>query len=287
MMNESKNPSDEQVTADVVLSGPDWELRTKVSVTKGPMQPRALLPMLQSFADAVVAAAAKVVEEKGQKISCKKGCGACCRQLVPIAETEARHMRDVIDALPEPRQAELRGRFASARRRLEATGLLRKLMDRHNWRGEEVQPLGIQYFLQGIPCPFLEEESCSIYANRPIACREYLVTSPAENCAQPSKENIQQVALPFRIWPGLARLETSASPERFVRWVPLILAPEWAEAHPEEAPPRPGPELLKELLDHLTETGRSMAQDGEPLPANPVPTRPNKTPSDNSHRTSG
>jgi len=33
--------------------------------------------------------------------------------------------------------------------------------------------------------------------------------------------------------------------------VPLALAPEWADAHPESTPPRPGPELLKELLGHL------------------------------------
>jgi hypothetical protein len=33
--------------------------------------------------------------------------------------------------------------------------------------------------------------------------------------------------------------------------VALILAPEWADAHPNEAPPRPGPELLREFLGHL------------------------------------
>ncbi len=266
MMDESQNPSDESVTADVVLSGPDWELKTKVSVPKAPMRPSALLPMLHSFADAVVDSSAKSVEEQGQKISCRKGCGACCRQLVPIAPTEARHIRDVIDALPERRRSEIRGRFAVARRRLEAAALLGKLMDRHNWREEEIQPLGMRYFLQGIPCPFLEEESCSIHADRPIACREYLVTSPAENCAQPSKENIRQVAMPFKIWPALARLENSGVPGPFVQWVPLILAPEWVEAHPDEESPRPGPDLLKELFEHIKGTGRSLTG-GETLSA--------------------
>ncbi len=42
-----------------------------------------------------------------------------------------------------------------------------------------------RYFHLGIACPFLEDESCSIHADRPISCREYLVTSPAVNCADP------------------------------------------------------------------------------------------------------
>ncbi len=34
-------------------------------------------------------------------------------------------------------------------------------------------------------------------------------------------------------------------------WVPLVLALEWAEAHP-EGPPRPGPGLLREFFEQLT-----------------------------------
>jgi hypothetical protein len=35
----------------------------------------------------------------------------------------------------------------------------------------------VRYFLQGVACPFLEAESCGIHPDRPLACREYLVTS--------------------------------------------------------------------------------------------------------------
>ena len=34
-------------------------------------------------------------------------------------------------------------------------------------------------------------------------------------------------------------------------WVPPILAPEWAQAHPDDPSPKPGPELLRELLANL------------------------------------
>ena len=250
----------ETETAKVELSGSDWRLRTTVSVTKGPMTVEELLPAAQTLADAVVSAAVKSVEESGQKVSCKKGCGACCRQLVPIPHVEARHIRDLVNRLPERRQSQIRARFADARRRLEESGLLAKLLQREQWREEEVQALGVQYFFQGIPCPFLEEESCSIHPDRPITCREYLVTSPAENCARPSAETIDQIKLPFKIWPALARLDKAAPSARFVRWVPLVLALEWADAHSTEADPRSGMELLRELFDHLS-AGKAQSTD--------------------------
>jgi hypothetical protein len=107
----------------------------------------------------------------------------------------------------------------------------------------------MQYFNLGIPCPFLEEESCSIYHDRPIACREYLVTSPAGNCAQPSPDTVKLIPLPFRIWTALARVDDES---RRAPWVPLILAPEWAEIHPDDSAARPGPALLRSLFDQIT-----------------------------------
>jgi hypothetical protein len=40
--------------------------------------------------------------------------------------------------------------------------------------------------------------------------------------------------------------------EAAAAWVTLSLAPEWADAHRDEPPPRPGPELLREMFDRLT-----------------------------------
>ena len=48
---------------------------------------------------------------------------------------------------------------------------------------------------------------------------------------------------------------------------PLILALEWAEAHPEEPPARPGPELLRELIERIvrgTEAAKDPDRDADP-----------------------
>lgn len=239
-------------TAKIQLTSSDWQLNTTVSVPKGPLTPKDLVPLTQKLADAVVNAAVNSVEQSGEKISCKKGCGACCRQLVPISEAEARYIRDLVNDMPEPRRSEVRRRFIEACRQLEQSGLLAKLLDHEQWNESEVQPLGLEYFHLGIPCPFLEEESCSIHPDRPVSCREYLVTSPAANCARPSAESIDQVKIPFKLWTALARLDKVDSPSRFIKWVPLILAPEWADQSPSDSTPRPGMEMLRDLFERIS-----------------------------------
>jgi Fe-S-cluster containining protein len=81
----------------------------------------------------------------------------------------------------------------------------------------------MEYFSKGIPCPFLEDESCSIHENRPLICRQYLVTSPASHCRKPSAETISRVPLAADVLRALIRIE--AQDQDRPRFVPLVLAP--------------------------------------------------------------
>lgn len=240
----------ETMTAHVALKMPGGTLQAELTVPTGPVSLVQLLPMAGALADAITDAAVDAVKETGRRVSCCKGCGACCRQLVPVSEVEARRIRDLIESLPEPRRSAIRARFAEARRTLDAAGLLEALQHPDRWE-DEPRAVGLEYFHQGIACPFLEEESCSIHPDRPIACREYLVTSPTADCARPSPETVHMVPMPTSVWRALARVGVPDSSAKAPRWVPLILAPEWADAHPDESPLRPGPELLRELIGHV------------------------------------
>jgi Fe-S-cluster containining protein len=257
------------VTANLELDVGGYKLRARLTVPSDPTPLRLMLPVIQGFADALVDVAVKTVEGKGKTVSCKAGCGACCRQLVPISETEARRIDDLVEEMPEPRRSVIRERFADARRRLDEAGMLDKLGRHDDWTDDEFRAIGIGYFHLGIPCPFLEEESCSIHPDRPITCREYLVTSPAENCARPRADNIDWVPLAGKVWTALARLDEAAPGSRYIRWVPLVLAPEWARDHPEEKPPRPGPEWLNDLFTKLT--GKEIRGAAPPVGAGATP----------------
>jgi Fe-S-cluster containining protein len=261
-MDSPSSQAPETVIIPVDLETPDWNLKTKVTVPTGPTRLRQMLPLVQVLSDRVVDATTQTLEGHGHKVSCQKGCGACCRQLVPISEVEARHVHDLVEELPEPRRSEVRARFSQTRERLQQAGLLDPLLSPEVWTDEVFLSLATHYFRLQIPCPFLEEESCSIHRQRPITCREYLVTSPAENCSHPTPETIQRVHLPVRIFNALARFDVPRSRPFLESWVPLVVAPEWSEAHPGEPTPRPGPELLRELLHHM----QHQAHGSDPAP---------------------
>jgi Fe-S-cluster containining protein len=240
-----------EITANVELGLPGGTLRCRLTVPFGMTSPVALLPVFRALAENIVSVAVSEQEAEGKKITCKKGCGACCRQLVPVSASEARRIRDYLEEMPEPRRSELKGRFAAAREALREAEMLPRLACGEGLSREEMFSLGLDYFHLGIPCPFLEEESCSIYDERPISCRQYLVTSPAKNCAEPTRGKVAVVPLPGIVSSALMHSELSRGSSTD-RWLTLTLAPEWADAHPDLPRSRPGPELLRDVFEALT-----------------------------------
>jgi hypothetical protein len=96
----------------------DQEVEMEMTLPQGPTRLGTLLPVFRRVSDSLVELSARRAEEQGRTVSCAKGCGACCRQIVPLAEVDARAVARLVDELPEPRQSEVRERFARAKERL-------------------------------------------------------------------------------------------------------------------------------------------------------------------------
>jgi Fe-S-cluster containining protein len=239
------------VTAQVDMKIAGTPVQIEVTVPTAPVPPGAILPVFRVLSAAIEAVVASGLEEQGKRISCRAGCGACCRQLVPITKIEARYLAELVHSLPEPRQTVIRSRFAEVIRRLDAAGILETLRN-HEWVAPESrEKLGLTYFGLGVPCPFLENESCSIHEDRPLICREYLVTSPPEHCATPASGQVEGVKPLARMSRFLAQLAESEPPGPG-SWVVLPLALEWAASHPDDSPVRPGPEWVNALFRMIT-----------------------------------
>ena len=252
MSTERPARDDDSVTATIRLSGADWELQAKITVPAGPTTPAALLPTFQSLAGAIADSAARAVEENGSKVTCRAGCSACCRQLVQVSAEEAGLLRVHLASMPEPLQSKIRQRFADAEERFREAGILDALLDPVSMTEEEVLRLRMTYFLLGVACPFLENDCCSVYEKRPIICREFLVTSPASNCADVSVASVEPVPMPLHpaaAFLNLARPTGSAGP---ATWVPLSLALRCADTRGSDVPGRTGPQLLEEYFGFLT-----------------------------------
>lgn len=221
----------------------------KVNVPDENTQQTVLLPALWDLMQIIEDVAISKIKEEGKLVSCKKGCGICCNQLVPISQIEARYLSQHLNQMPKSKREKLQARFDEIYARCEQSGILEKILNSHIYNGSSMD-LGLEYFNMGQPCPFLENNCCSIHKKRPLSCREYLVTNPPANCAHPRKENIQSVPIPVRLSNVLSQLHEPHSDYPH-KWVPLSLTPFWVARHPQKPVLRHSTEWVDEAMNML------------------------------------
>ena len=228
------------------IAAADRSIEAGVNLPEEPLRPHELLPVILALTDAVVGMSESRVTENGETISCCAGCGACCRQLVPISEPEALHLAAIVAAMPEDRQSRVRAKFEEARRK--AAAVLEALHAASgDARVEEMGKAARPYFALGIACPFLENESCSIHRQRPSICREYLVTSPAVHCASMDPDQVKRVNVPVTMSATLMYFADGKGTQD-PRVMPLIDALDFV---PGEQPAIPAPQLFRNLMQQF------------------------------------
>lgn len=248
------SPDNRLVECSMVMKIGDQVVDAKVRLPKGPVRVQDLLPIFYGVTNAVVSVGEDSVKAAGKEISCRAGCGACCRQPVPISQSEARFIAALVAEMPEERRQHVQQRFADVQAQLEAAGDWEGARDFQQLGSEEARvEFGLKYFHAGIACPFLEEESCSIHQYRPAACREYLVTSPAENCKSPGPETIRMVALARKPSIVLYRFEDCVGHDA-PRYLLLSTALDWVARHGDDPQASlPGPQLMENFLRKVSE----------------------------------
>ena len=239
---------DSLIVGRIVIVLRDQPVEFELVVPDGKVAFEDTLAVVQGLADFVVDRAIATTGTAGNSISCRAGCGACCRQIVPVSQAEARALARLVDAMPEPRRSLVRERFQAALETFDTSGLLAAIDKAREDENGAVGDLGMSYFRQGVACPLLEDESCSIHPDRPLACREYLVTSPASNCEQLSPGTIETVILPAR--PSQALLLADGA-DSGVTWMPLVYALTYVEQVPSPPTSRTAPDILRDIFLRL------------------------------------
>ena len=229
-------------------------IQASAQVPAGQTTLTELLPIIRNLENAIVDRVGEEAREAGKPISCRAGCGACCRQMVPVSLFEAEALTEWLRTLPEARRAELGERFHRALSTLRDAGVIDSILN-NEWilDHERTMKLAIDYFHAGVPCPFLEDESCSIHPIRPLSCREYLVTSPPELCQDPSVHEVSGIRLPLKL--SRALFAFGQRMEQDPRgWIPLVFLLAWGKsgARPGDRVAGSGPEVLKGFLEQVT-----------------------------------
>ncbi len=215
-------------------------INAAVQLPAEPIRPVDLLPILFGFSNAIVGAAAE-----GEAVSCRAGCAACCRQVIPISETEGMYLANLIDEMPPERKAVILERFRDAENKIAAAGLTETLKFEALTTVDERRRAADKYFELRIDCPFLENELCGIHQHRPLACREYLVTSPgAQFAGLPARTPIQMVPMPKKLSYILYRFGDGEG-KQSVKFLPLTLM--FQQPFPEQ-PRLPGPQLFENFF---------------------------------------
>jgi Fe-S-cluster containining protein len=90
----------------------------------------------------------------GEAVACRAGCSYCCYYHVAVTAAEALALAEHLRGLSTPQQEHL----------------TRKLYE----TAKQVAPLSqAEYIHTNIPCAFLDNDRCSVYDARPVACRGF------------------------------------------------------------------------------------------------------------------
>jgi len=143
--------------------------------------------ILREEADRHIEGRIRALPQGGAEISCRAGCCACCRQLVVVSPLEAAAIAGYLASRPEF-AARVSARTEVWRAAVDAlpelAASLRRFAEHDGYLpGDEGGALEEAYWEAQLPCPFLEDNRCSIYPVRPFGCREHHVLSSPDLCS--------------------------------------------------------------------------------------------------------
>ncbi|MHC4551949.1 MAG: YkgJ family cysteine cluster protein [Planctomycetota bacterium] len=172
-------------------------LRFRVGVQDWMMPMSALVPVARTICDKLLNAVLDYHKNKQQAVSCRKGCAACCSYLVGLSMPEVFQVRKELSLMPaDDRLPILKSSVYATRTILKQQKTLPRVDDH-----ADQQQISDWYMKMNLRCPLLQNGLCSIYDQRPLACREYFVQSTPDWCftGQTHNPDPVPVRLPFSV----------------------------------------------------------------------------------------
>src|SRR5215213_11764193 len=89
---------------EIALNTPAGQLTTAIDVPTGFVPVTAIVPVVRKLGEEAQALELARSLQSGKSLSCRKGCAACCRMMVPLSPPEAFALRNYVHTLPDERQ---------------------------------------------------------------------------------------------------------------------------------------------------------------------------------------
>ena len=195
-----------------------------------------IIPLARAVSTEITDKVNEMVRLKGVTLPCGKGCSACCNYLVPLAIPEVFRLRDEVFAMPLVRQLLIEEGCLSAARRIlgeRPPGSFAELAScgAADSAAELLNTASSWYADFKLSCPFLYKHICTIYEERPMACRECSVTGSSRACAGGAGES-EGIYFPARMSEVLGRLASELEATN-VEALIMPLALMWADENPQ------------------------------------------------------
>lgn len=188
----------------------------------GEAQLSDIVPAARAICGKITAAAREQLPLGGGCVPCRKGCSACCNYLVSMSAPEVfRFRQEIFPKAKYSPDALLRGYLLAARRLVS-----HRPPEGAVGNPDDLGALSRWYASLHLACPFLYGGECAIYHQRPLVCREHLVTGSARGCRGGSAK-AEAVELPARMGNILCRLTKELCDVDDAVMLPLALA--WYE----------------------------------------------------------
>jgi len=189
-----------------------------------------IAPMARKLSTKLAPAVLNQLGKEEKFVPCCKGCSACCNYLVPLSVPEVFRMKQEVLAVPANRgRAVLQSCLDAPKRVLDNSSQSSDLYPSTEILGPtRVSQLGRWYAGLKLSCPFLSDGLCTIYEQRPTACREHIVTGSPSLCEAEWTDESQVVQMPVSILEALGQLASKLEATS-VEAVMLPLALPWAQ----------------------------------------------------------
>lgn len=240
---------------EITLNTPRGPVTTALEIPTSFIPISSIVPLARRLGERAAEEELRAVERASGSVSCKAGCAACCRMMIPVSVPEAFALDEYVNRLSDSDRLRITRHLEDTKAALRQAGLFEALLELANTprplSDADMDALNRAYYALRLPCPFLEEERCSIYDHRPSACRELLVTSPAELCQDLVHNPVEALPVSIRVSTVLGLLWADLT-DKVPRLIPLPVALDWAAQHEQDRRQVwKGGELLDRVLDKV------------------------------------
>jgi len=188
-----------------------------------------IVPLARTISTKLALAVLDSLRKNGQSVPCRKGCSACCNYLIPLSVPEVFRLREELLETPADYSRQiLQSCLGRAERLLDNKPPIFSLKNSSKSARAQISRIGKWYGGLKLTCPFLSDGLCTLYEQRPIACREHIVTNSAVLCQNGHRGEPNVVPIPVSILDALGQL-TAELEQSDIEAIILPLAFAWAQ----------------------------------------------------------